>query len=146
MRVVRPGVASGRLVGGNLSVLCTTVGTPWEPVLRGRILFFEDIEEPPYRIDRMLTHLLNAGLLQQVAGVAVGTHRNCVDPKSAGAREYRQTLDDVLCERLRPLGVPALAGLPFGHVRLNATLPYGIRARLDATRGDLAIEEAAVTE
>ena len=144
VRTIRGGKAYGRLAGGNLSLICTTIGTPWEVRLRGRIFFFEDIEEPPYRIDRMLTHLLNAGLLQQASGIAVGTHRNCLDPKAAGTREYRQTLDEVLEERLKPLKVPVVTGLPFGHVRLNATLPVGARACLDATRGDLVIEEAAV--
>jgi muramoyltetrapeptide carboxypeptidase len=95
-------------------------------------------------MDRMLTHLLNAGLLQQVAGVAIGLCANCHDPKARKTREYRQTLPEVLAERLRPLKVPAVAGLPFGHVPFNGTLPVGIRATLDAEVGDLVVEEAAV--
>lgn len=142
--ILRGGVAQGPLVGGNLSVLCTTIGTRFQPELKGRILFLEDVGERPYRIDRMLTHLLNAGLLQQVAGVAVGLNKDCEDPKAAEAGEYRQSLEDVLRERLEGLGVPVVAGLPFGHVPFNATLPVGIRATLDAERSDLVIEEAAV--
>jgi muramoyltetrapeptide carboxypeptidase len=142
--IVRGGVAQGPLVGGNLSVLCTTLGTRFQPEFKGRILFLEDVGERPYRIDRMLTHLLNAGLLQQAAGVAVGLNKDCEDPKAADAGEYRQTLEDVLRERLEGLGVPVVAGLPFGHVPFNATLPVGIRATLDAERGDLVFEEAAV--
>ena len=142
--IVRRGVAQGRLIGGNLSVLVTTIGTPFQPRFRNRILFFEDINEEPYRLDRLLTHLLNAGLLQQVAGVAVGVNRDCADPKASKRSEYRQSADDVLKERLRPLGVPVVTGLPFGHQPLNATLPLGVRARLDANRGDLIITEAAV--
>src|SRR5205085_109159 len=69
--VLRRGTACGPLLGGNLSLLCTTLATSFQPSFKGRILFFEDLEEPPYRIDRMLTHLLNSGLLQQVAGIAV---------------------------------------------------------------------------
>ncbi len=65
VKVLRGGSASGQLIGGNLALLCTTIGTPWEPVFKGRILFFEDVGEPPFRFDRMLTHLLNCGLLQQ---------------------------------------------------------------------------------
>lgn len=145
IRILRSGTASGRLVGGNLSLLCTMVGTPWQPTFKGRILFLEDLEEAPYRIDRMLTHLLNTGLLQQVAGVAVGINRNCVDPKAKKCNEFRQTVDDVLRERLRPLKVPVVTGLPFGHVRLNATLPVGVRAMLDARKADLVIVEPAVT-
>src|SRR5207245_4993244 len=71
VRVLRRGRASGPLIGGNLSLLCTTLGTPYQPSFKNKILFLEDLDEVPYRFDRMLTHLLNAGLLQQVAGVAV---------------------------------------------------------------------------
>jgi muramoyltetrapeptide carboxypeptidase len=145
IEIVRRGIAEGRLVGGNLSVLMTTLGTPYQPVFRNRILFFEDVSEAPYRLDRMLTHLLNAGLLQQVAGVAVGVNRDCEDPRRNTAREYRQRPADVVRERLRPLGVPVVTGLPFGHQPLNATVPLGIRARLDGRRGDLVLLEAAVT-
>jgi muramoyltetrapeptide carboxypeptidase len=142
--IVRRGVAEGRLVGGNLSVLTTALGTPFQPRFRDAILAIEDIGEKPYRLDRLLTHLLNAGLLAQVAGVAVGTFQDCEDPGAEKAAEYRQTVADVLKERLQPLGVPVVTGLPFGHQPLNATLPLGLRARLDANRGDLIITEAAV--
>jgi muramoyltetrapeptide carboxypeptidase len=142
--VLRGGAAAGQLVGGNLSVLCTTLGTAYQPALRGRILFLEDVDEPPYKFDRLLTHLLNAGLLQQVAGVAVGVNRHCKDPRAGRTKEYRQTLDDVLKERLLPLGVPVLTGLPFGHLTHNATLPIGVRATLDAQNGDLLIADSAV--
>ncbi len=144
VRVVRRGKVSGRLLGGNLSILCATIGTPYLPSFRNRILFFEDLEEPPYRFDRMLTQLWNTGLLQQVAGIAVGINHNCIDPRAASPREYRQTLDDVLKERLAPLKIPVVSGLPFGHVPHNATLPIGIRATLDADAGQLLIAEPAV--
>jgi muramoyltetrapeptide carboxypeptidase len=132
------------LVGGNICLLCATLGTPYLPSFKNKILFFEDLGEAPYRFDRMLTQLLNAGLLQQVAGVAIGINRNCKDPKAAKAKEYRQSLEDVLRERLLPLKVPVVMGLPFGHVAWNATLPVGIGATLDAHQGDLVIEERAV--
>jgi len=141
---IRCGVADGRLVGGNLSVLATTLGTPQQPSFRNRILFLEDIGEQPYRLDRLLTHLMRAGPLRQVAGVAFGVNKDCEDPRSSKLREYRQSSLDVLRERLAPLGVPVVAGLPFGHQSLNATLPLGVKARLDANRGDLVITEAAV--
>lgn len=142
--ILRRGVVAGRLIGGNLSVLVTTLGTPYQPEFKNRILFFEDISERPYRLDRLLTHLLNAGLLQQVAGVAVGLNQDCDEPADAKAKEYKQSSADVLQERLKPLGVPVVTGLPFGHQPLNATIPIGVRARLDANRGDLIITEAAV--
>lgn len=142
VKVLRGGLARGQLIGGNLAILCTLVGTPWLPRFKGRILFLEDVGEAPFRFDRMLTHLLNAGLLQQVAGVAIGLNADCEDPKTKTSREYRQTLADVLRERLLPLKVPVVVGLPFGHVPHNATLPVGVRAILDGARGDLLTEPA----
>jgi muramoyltetrapeptide carboxypeptidase len=142
--ILRRGVVSGALLGGNITLLCAALGTPYQPSFKNRILFFEDLDEVPYRFDRMLTQLLNAGLLQQIAGVAIGINTNCIDPQAKHAKEYRQTLEDVFKERLLPLKVPVVAGLPFGHVPLNATLPVGVRATLDAVRGDLRIDEPAV--
>jgi len=142
--ILRSGRASGPLIGGNMSLLCTTLGTPFQPKFKGSILFFEDLSEEPYRYDRMLTHLLNAGVLQQVAGIAIGINADCQDPKAKRAREYRQTLEEVFTERLLPLSVPMVMGLPFGHVPHNATLPVGVRATLDAHQGDLLIDEPAV--
>jgi len=142
--ILRGGVASGQLIGGNLSVFCASLGTPFQPHFKNNLLFFEDVDEPPYRFDRMLTQLGNAGLLQQVAGVAVGLNHHCEDPEAGKSSEYLQTLGDVLAERLQPLGVPVVTGLPFGHVPWNATLPVGLTARLDADQGDLVLTEAAV--
>jgi muramoyltetrapeptide carboxypeptidase len=144
VRVLRPGTASGRLIGGNISILCASVGTPYQPSFKGSILFFEDLDEVPYRFDRMLTHLLNAEILQQVAGVAIGINCRCEDPKPNTAKEYRQSLNDVLKERLAPLKVPVVSGLPFGHIPHNATVPIGVRATLDGSKGDLIITEPAV--
>ncbi len=142
--VLHPGVARGQLVGGNLTLLCASLGTPWQPPFRGRILFFEDVNEKPYGVDRMLTQLLNAGLLQQVAGIAVGINKNCRDPKASRSREYRQTVEDVIRERLLPLGVPLVLGLPFGHLAWNATLPVGATVELDANHGRLRLLQPAV--
>jgi muramoyltetrapeptide carboxypeptidase len=144
--VLRRGTASGPLIGGNISLLCATLGTSYQPSFKNSILFFEDLDEVPFRFDRMLTHLLNAGLLQEVAGIAIGINADCYDPKAKGAREYRQTLEDVFRERLLPLKIPIVSGLPFGHIPLNATLPVGIRATLDANKGDLLITESAVSD
>ena len=142
--ILRAGTAEGRLIGGNLSLICASLGTPFAPSFKGKILFFEDISEKPYRLDRMLTQLLNAGILAQVAGVAVGTNKDCHDPDAKPGGEYRQSAADVVKERLVPLRVPVVTGLPFGHVALNATIPIGVRARLDGRRGDLIITESAV--
>ena len=141
---LRGGIAEGRLVGGNLSLICAGLGTPFTPSLNGKILFFEDISERPYRLDRMLTQLLNAGIFSQVAGVAVGVNKDCNEPGAKPGGEYYQSGADVVKERLASLRVPVVVGLPFGHVDLNATIPVGIKARLDGRRGDLIITESAV--
>jgi len=144
VKILRGGKVSGSLLGGNLSILCTTLGTAWQPSFKGVILFLEDLAEEPFRFDRMLTHLLNAGVLQQVAGVAVGINANCGGPTAKKSKEYRQTMEDVMRDRLLPLKIPIVTGLPFGHIPLNATLPIGVRAKLDGVNGDLIIDEAAV--
>jgi muramoyltetrapeptide carboxypeptidase len=140
---LRGGKVSGPLIGGNISLLCTTIGTPYEPAFKGKVLFFEDLDEAPYRFDRMLTYLLNCGVLQKVAGIAVGINKNCLDPR-ATKKEFRRTMHDVLKERLLPLKVPVVIGLPFGHVPWNATLPVGTWATLDADKSDLILTEPAV--
>lgn len=142
--VLNKGTATGPLIGGNLSVFVATMGTPYRQSFKDAIFFFEDVDEKPYRFDNWLTQLLNAGLLQQVAGVAVGTNKGCEDPDDAKAKEFRQTVADVLKDRLAPLGVPVVAGLPFGHVHNNATLPMGLQVTLDGVNGNLVIDEAAV--
>lgn len=142
--ILRRGRATGELVGGNITLLCSLLATPYLPPFKGRILFIEDLDEEPYRYDRLLTQLVNAGLLQQVAGIAVGVNAGCEDPKAKRAKEYRQTLEDVLRERLRTLKVPVVMNLPFGHIRHNATLPVGGRVTLDADQGDLQIIASAV--
>lgn len=144
VETLRRGTARGQLIGGNLTLLCTTVGTRWQPEFKGSIFFLEDLGEEPYRMDRMLTHLLNAGLLQQVAGIAIGINKDCFDPKAKKAKEYRQTLEDVFRDRLLPLKVPIVMGLPFGHIPHNATLPVGGEVLLDANRGELVITQPAV--
>lgn len=143
-KTLRGGVAHGRLIGGNLTLLCASLGTPWMPSFRGRILFLEDVDEIPYRMDRLLTQLLNAGLLQELVGIAIGINKGCVDPQARKVKEYRQTLEDVFRDRLLPLRIPVVMDLPFGHVPHNATLPVGVRATLDATKGRLILQESGV--
>lgn len=123
-----PGEAEGPLAGGCLSLLAATAGTRFAPDLEGAILLLEDVNERLYRIDRMLTQLLEAGLLDGVAGVALG--RLDLAPGEDAA-----ALPGLLCDRLGSLGVPVVHGLPCGHSAPNRTFPLGLAARLDAGSG-----------
>ena len=122
---IRPGRASGRLLGGNLTVISTLMGTPYLPSFDGAILFLEDVDEPIYSIDRMLTQLGLAGILGKVAGVVFGKCARCGSPGASGASF---TLSDVLGRHLRPLNVPAFSGATIGHVANQLSLPDGVRA------------------
>lgn len=132
------GVAEGPLLGGNLSLLSATLGTPFAIRPEGAILFIEEVGEHPYRLDRLFSHLRLAGVLSAVAGIAVGgiTESPVID----GAPTAAEVVHDVL----GGLGVPVAAGFPFGHFDDNWTLPMGVRARLDADAGTLALLEPAV--
>jgi len=139
---IRPGRASGRLVGGCLSVLVTTLGTPWAPDTRGAILFLEDVNEVPYRIDRMLTHLRQAGCLDGVAGVVFGTMAAC---RSWDGIAVADVVRACFADAPYPVGL----GLPAGHDPAaagveNLALPLGARVLLDTEAGRLIALEAAV--
>jgi muramoyltetrapeptide carboxypeptidase len=121
-----PGVAEGRLIGGCLSIIAASIGTPYEIKTEGKILFLEDFGEPPYRIDRMLTHLRLAAKLDSVAGILLGGFHECLPERG----DY--TVEEILREQLESLGVPVLANFPAGHGRENWALPLGVRVRLDA--------------
>lgn len=129
------GCARGRLTGGCLSMIAHLVGSGLLYLPRGAILLIEEVGEAPYRVDRMLTHLRLAGVLNQVGGIALGDFIGCHAP-----REGEQTVDDVLRDRLHDLGVPVLTGLPFGHGRRNLAIPLGTIVTLDADRGRLVLE------
>ena len=137
---IRPGVAEGPLMGGNLSLLQCLVGTPHWPGLDGAILFLEDVGEDLYRVDRMLAHLRAAGALAGLAGVAVGRFTELRRHMSDGAFGF----DEVLATYFEPLGVPVAFGFPVGHIDDQWTLPLGVHARLDAGAGELELLEAAV--
>ncbi|MFV2101365.1 S66 peptidase family protein [Micromonospora sp. LOL_024] len=130
-----PGRTVGRLLGGNLCLVVASVGTPDLPDLTGAVLLLEDVQEPPYKVDRMLTQLRRAGALDRLAGVAVGQFTDCADGWDTGVA-------DVLAERLGDLGVPVLGGLPIGHGPGQLTVPVGTLATLDADAGRLTVSPA----
>lgn len=133
--VLVPGIASGPLIGGNLCLVVASLATPDMPDLTGAILLVEEVEEPPYKVDRMLTQLRRAGVLDRLAGVAIGQFTNCAD-------EWPVTVAEVLTDRLGDLGVPVLGGLPIGHGVGQLTVPVGVPATMNATAGTLTVSPA----
>ena len=138
--VIRPGRAKGALTGGNLSLLSALAGTSYSASFRGKIVFIEDIGEQPYRLDRMLTQLLQATDLAKAAGIALGVFTDCQPKGDAPSL----SLPDALRDRLSNLGIPVAYGFPFGHIAHQATLPYGIQAEIDTEKGTLTLLESAV--
>ena len=133
-----PGQAEGKLIGGNLSLLVTLLGTPYEPDFDGAILFMEDVSEPPYSVDRMLTHLWLTGHLERTAGIVFGKFTD--DDYDSNTLSMEQ----VLRERCEPLGIPTLRGAMIGHVEDQTVVPIGVNARLDVDEGTLTLLEPAV--
>jgi muramoyltetrapeptide carboxypeptidase len=119
---LRSGETQGEIIGGCLSSLVTTVGTPYEPDLQGKVLFVEDVNEPPYKIDRMLTHLKSAGKLAGVKGVVFGQMPGC-DTDNGLLRE-------VIVDALSTIPGPILFGFPSGHGPRNLTIPLGVPVRI----------------
>lgn len=140
-RTLVAGTARGKLIGGNLTIVSTLMGTGWLPDLSGTVLLLEDVNEEPYRIDRMLQQLRLAGVLDRVAGVVFGQCTRCTsrDPDYAGF-----SLDDVLDRHFGALAVPVVAGFDSGHVRDQLCLPMGVRVELDAAARTLRMLEPAV--
>jgi muramoyltetrapeptide carboxypeptidase len=139
-RVMREGVATGRLLGGNLSVLSAMIGTPFAAELKGALLFLEEIGEAPYRVDRMLTQLSQSGGLKNIAGAMLGVFQKSV----ATDGEASLTLAEVLDDHFAQLKTPSVYGFSFGHVAQQFTIPIGVSARLDTANATLTLLESAV--
>lgn len=141
IQTITPGTARGRLLGGNLTVLTAIIGSSYLPVWDGAILFLEDVGEEIYRIDRMLTQLKLAGILERVAGVIFGKCTDCGPGQGYGSLTMEQVFDD----HIRPLKVPAWSGAMIGHIPQKFTLPQGTTAEIDAGRGTIRLLESPVS-
>ncbi len=141
MRTVVPGTATGRLIGGNLCLVAALAGTPYAADTAGALLFLEEVNEEPYRVDRMLMQLDMNHPLRNAAGVMLGIFEGC-GPSDDGPS---LTLDETTDQHLQALAIPAVTGYSFGHIRNQFTLPVGIRARLDTQRQTVTLLEAAVS-
>jgi len=145
LRAIRQGAAHGRLMGGNLTLVGSLMGTPYEIDTREAIFFTEEIGEQPYRIDRILTQLRLAGKLADAVGVLFGECISCdsgsCTPEFTPSLSVREVLDEIVGK----LSAPSMAGLTIGHSDDQLTLPLGVQATLDANRCQLTIDEAAVS-
>jgi muramoyltetrapeptide carboxypeptidase len=140
VQTVHGGVATGPLIGGNLSLVSALAGTPYAADFRGGLLFLEEVNEEPYRIDRWMTQLdLSIGF-DRAAGVMIGICDKCEPEGGPGL-----SLEQALATHLAPLTVPAVSGYSFGHIRHQFTLPMGVRARLDTAAQTVTLLEPAVS-
>ncbi len=131
------GTAAGELIGGCLSLVASTLGTPYQINTTGRLLLLEDIDEAPHRVERFLAQFAAAGLLESAAGFVFGTSTGADDTRTLPLRQ-------IWADAVRDYGKPAVLGFPFGHVSPNYALPFGVPARLHADTGTLALLEPAV--
>jgi muramoyltetrapeptide carboxypeptidase len=134
------GRAEGELIGGNISVLDSMIGSRFEPDFENRIVYLEEVEEKTYRVDKMLFHLLEATNLKKAAGIVMGVFDECNIND-----EPRLTLKQAIDDLLKPLEIPVSYGLSFGHIKKMITIPNGILARLNASKNSLRLLEPAVS-
>jgi muramoyltetrapeptide carboxypeptidase len=137
---INSGKANGELIGGNLSVITSLMGSTYLPGWKNKILFLEDVKEEPYRIDRALTQLKLCGVLNSISGFVFGKCAKCLaeEPQKAF------TFHEVILQHIKPLGIPAFYGAMIGHIENKLTLPLGIRAEMDADKGTIKLEENSV--
>lgn len=141
IRTITPGRARGRILGGNLSLLTAVTGSGYLPDWEGSILFVEDVDEAVYRVDRMMTELKLAGVLDRIDGFVFGRCTDCEPDSSYGSL----TMEEMIAEHVLPLGIPAFAGTMIGHIDAQFTIPLGIAVEIDADAGTIELLEPGVT-
>lgn len=142
VRTLRAGKATGPLIGGNLTLISTTMGTPWEIQTEGKILFLEDVGEQPYSMDRMLTQLRLAGKFNGIRGLLLGECSDCRPREFRPSFESTLSLPEVYDHVLAGVNVPIVSGLVFGHTEDQFPLPLGVNATLDADRATITIHDS----
>ncbi len=140
IQTITSGKASGRVLGGNLSLLTAVMGSGYLPEWQDSILFIEDIDEAVYRVDRMMTELSLAGVLDQISGFVFGRCTECGPAGGFGSL----TMEQVIAEHIRPRGIPAFSGTMIGHIDEQFTIPLGIDVEIDADKGTIELLEAGV--
>lgn len=142
---IAEGSAEGELIGGNLSIVTSLIGTEYDIDFSDKIIFLEEFLEEPYRIDRMLTQMLQAGKFKNAAGIALGVFKSCESNETNPSFSESFSLMEVLKDRLGNIGIPVVYGLSFGHVVDKFTLPVGVKAELNTESQQLKLLEPAVT-
>ncbi len=138
------GKGKGRLVGGNLSIMVSLIGTNFDVDYSNKLIFIEEIGEEPYRIDRMLTQMIQSGKFENASGIMMGIFRKCEVKKESDLTPKSFTLMEVLQDRLSSLNIPVLYGMSFGHVKDKFTIPFGALAELDVDKQTFTLLEKAV--
>ncbi|MBI4427638.1 MAG: LD-carboxypeptidase [Ignavibacteriales bacterium] len=138
---VRPGKGVGRLLGGNFSLLVSLMGTPFLPDLRKAILLLEEVDEAPHRVDRMFAQMKNAGVLNGVAGILIGKFTDCIP---TDASKPHLTIAQVLEGLSQEVKCPVLSNLQYGHIPKKLTIPIGLKAKIDAGKRHIEIQESGV--
>lgn len=137
---IHPGMAKGVLCGGSLSLIIALIGTPYEIDFTHKLVCLEDVGEAPYRMDRMLTQLLEGKTFKKASGILFGVCKGC----NSSSDTHSFTLKEVILDRIKPLGIPAAYGFSFGHVEQNFTFPIGTQAFFDADELLLKLTEKPV--
>ncbi|MCA5004603.1 S66 peptidase family protein [Sphingobacterium bovistauri] len=140
IQTITPGIAEGTIIGGNLTLLSGLCGTPYLPDFKGAILFLEEIDEKSERLDRMFCQLMNAGILSQISGFIFGKCSNCGPTGGYGSLTLEQMLNDYI----KPLGIPAFSGAMIGHISDQFLMPVGVKARMDASTGKIEYLEKSL--
>ena len=140
VQTINPGIVEGTIIGGNLTLISGLCGTPYMPDFTDTILFVEEIDEKSERIDRMFCQLMNAGILGQIKGFIFGKCTNCGPSESYGSL----TLEQILNDYIKPLGIPAYSGAMIGHISDQFLMPVGVRARMDASLGTIEYLEKSL--
>lgn len=140
--VINKGDFEGELSGGNLAVICSLTGTPFEPDWNNKIVFLEDVGEAPYKIDRMLTQLISGGKFNNVNGIIFGKFRDCEPEETESENSF--SLKKVISERIKPLNIPAVYGFSFGHIKNKVIFPVGIKAFFNTETFSLSLKRKEI--
>lgn len=135
LEIINNGIASGELIGGNLSLICSSLGTKYEINTKNKILFLEEVDEVPYKVDRMLTHLKQSGKLKEANGIILGAFTNCIAPNNKKSLSLQEVFNDIIL----PLKKPTISNLACGHCLPTLTLPLGEKVLLDANNKKIKI-------